>query len=105
MAGDRYRERGRNGDAARSYLAAERLAHECPTTGGRMLDARLLAQSGTALAQTGDYLRALPLLRTAQSQLSSLVAADAANGDGRARVLDVVQGEISLIEGVARASM
>lgn len=104
-AGDRYHAARLYGQAAQWYLAATRLTRDCRSLSGTLLSARSLAQAGAALAQSGDYLRALDLLHAAQSKLASLTAANPQTAASARSYSELVQNVISAIDKVARASM
>ncbi len=103
--GDRYRTGGHFLSAARAYIAASRSVRDCRTASGLMLSARSLAQGGTALAQSGDYLNGRLLLQSAQSRLQSLFAVDAQTAAAARSYFDLVQNVITAIDRVAQSSM
>lgn len=104
-AGDRYRIGGKLAFASRWYFEATRYSNECKTAGGLLLNARSLAQAGTTLAQSGDYQHALPVLETAQSRLTSILARDGEIATAAQTYFDLVQRAILAIDGIAQSSM
>jgi hypothetical protein len=104
-AGDRYRDVGRFTDAAHWYLVATQNTRGCRSGEDALLNAHALAQAGSALAQSGDYLRGLTLLNAAQVRLTAIAAFDPRAADAARAYADAVQNMIAAIDRVAQASM
>jgi hypothetical protein len=104
-AAERYGALGQPADAAGWFLAAMRSTSECRSPSGSILSARSLVQAGAALAASGDYLRALSLLHTAQSDLTAIGASDRKSAAAVRPLLDLAETVISFINASAQGSM
>lgn len=104
-AGDRYAARERYGEAARSYLAATAVSHECRRSADIVVSARFMARAGLALAQAGDYARALDVMHVMRTNLSALGPTDRQTSSDARSLLDLAGDIINTINLGARLSM
>ncbi len=105
VAADRSLQRRNFAEAARWYLAAARTNATCGAPSSALLTARSLAQAGAALAQGGDELGSLALLREAQARFRAIPQSDRQTADAARGFLDLVERMIAAVEELARESM
>jgi hypothetical protein len=103
--GDRADTHGQYVEAMHWYLAASRYTRDCRAAGDLLIGSRALAKTGGALAQSGEYLKALSLLRAAQARLARLALGDSQIATASRSLFDQVQNVITAIDGVAQSTM
>jgi hypothetical protein len=104
-AGDRSDKHGRYVEATHWFLAANRYTRDCRAAGDLLIGSRAIAKAGSALAQSGEYLKALSLLHAAQARLARLTSGDSQIATAAQSFSDQVGNLIAAIDRVAESTM